>query len=187
MTVMVKLPVRLSSLNTERDHQIEHDRIQHTMSQQQQQIDPMQIPLPQLKAMHNTIGEEIETFTNSFAQLKQVHAKYNDCMESLGYMTPKSEGKTLLVPLTSSLYVPGELADLENVILDVGTGYYIEKPIPEAKDYYKRKIEYVKSNLDKLQETINDRRKRYGDLTDLINLRVALLQKEQGQAGKAQA
>ncbi|TPX71773.1 hypothetical protein SpCBS45565_g00994 [Spizellomyces sp. 'palustris'] len=142
------------------------------MSQQQQQIDPMQIPLPQLKAMHNTIGEEIETFTNSFAQLKQVHAKYNDCMESLGYMTPKSEG---------------ELTDFENVLLDVGTGYYLEKPIPEAKDYYKRKIEYVKSNLDKLQETINDRRQRYGDLTDLINLRVALLQKEQGQAGKAQA
>jgi len=36
-------------------------------------------------------------------------------------------GKPLLVPLTTSLYVPGTLADTPNVIVDVGTGYYVEK------------------------------------------------------------
>lgn len=36
-------------------------------------------------------------------------------------------GKPLLVPLTTSLYVPGTLADTEKVIVDVGTGYYVEK------------------------------------------------------------
>lgn len=35
--------------------------------------------------------------------------------------------KTILVPLTNSLYVPGKLADLDNVIVDVGTGYYVKK------------------------------------------------------------
>ena len=35
--------------------------------------------------------------------------------------------KTILVPLTSSLYVPGKLADPENVIVDVGTEYYVKK------------------------------------------------------------
>ena len=35
--------------------------------------------------------------------------------------------KTVLVPLTSSLYVPGKLQDVENVIIDVGTGYYVQK------------------------------------------------------------
>lgn len=36
-------------------------------------------------------------------------------------------GKTILVPLTNSLYVPGKLSDPENVIVDVGTGYYVKK------------------------------------------------------------
>jgi len=36
-------------------------------------------------------------------------------------------GKPILVPLTTSLYVPGTLADKENVIVDVGTGFYVEK------------------------------------------------------------
>jgi hypothetical protein len=31
------------------------------------------------------------------------------------------------VPLTSSLYVPGRLLDVENVLIDIGTGYYIQK------------------------------------------------------------
>ena len=36
-------------------------------------------------------------------------------------------GKPLLVPLTTSLYVPGSLADAENIMVDVGTGFYVEK------------------------------------------------------------
>lgn len=36
-------------------------------------------------------------------------------------------GKTILVPLTNSLYVPGKLSDPDNVIVDVGTGYYVKK------------------------------------------------------------
>ena len=36
-------------------------------------------------------------------------------------------GKPILVPLTASLYVPGTLADTDNVIVDVGTGFYVEK------------------------------------------------------------
>jgi hypothetical protein len=38
--------------------------------------------------------------------------------------------KPILVPLTTSLYVPGTLADNENVIVDVGTGFYVEKVGP---------------------------------------------------------
>ena len=38
----------------------------------------------------------------------------------------------ILIPLTSSLYVPGKLTDLENVIVDVGTGYFVSKVRPTA-------------------------------------------------------
>lgn len=35
-------------------------------------------------------------------------------------------GQPLLLPLTSSLYVPGALAETEKVLIDIGTGYYVE-------------------------------------------------------------
>lgn len=31
------------------------------------------------------------------------------------------------MPLTNSLYVPGKLSDLNHVIVDVGTGYFVKK------------------------------------------------------------
>lgn len=37
------------------------------------------------------------------------------------------EGKKVLVPLTNSLYVGGTLSDPDHVIVDVGTGFYVEK------------------------------------------------------------
>lgn len=33
----------------------------------------------------------------------------------------------MLVPLTTSLYVPGTIADTDKVIVDVGTGFFVEK------------------------------------------------------------
>ena len=36
-------------------------------------------------------------------------------------------GKKVLVPLTNSLYVGGTLSDPDHVIVDVGTGFYVEK------------------------------------------------------------
>lgn len=41
--------------------------------------------------------------------------------------SPPSPDKTILVPLTNSLYVPGKLSDPDHVIVDVGTGYFVRK------------------------------------------------------------
>ena len=35
-------------------------------------------------------------------------------------------GQELLLPLTSSLYVRGTLEDTDKVLVNVGTGYYVE-------------------------------------------------------------
>lgn len=42
-------------------------------------------------------------------------------------------GKKVLVPLTNSLYVGGTLSDAEHVIVDIGTGFYVEKVIIDEK------------------------------------------------------
>lgn len=38
----------------------------------------------------------------------------------------KIVGKKMLVPLTASLYVPGTLDEADKVLVDIGTGYFIE-------------------------------------------------------------
>lgn len=65
-----------------------------------------------------------------------------------------------LIPLTSSLFVKGYLASPtegtpnDTVMVDVGTGYYAEKNLEEAKSFYQRKVDHVKSHAMKLTSTI---------------------------------
>uniref|UniRef100_A0A6N2M0H6 Prefoldin subunit 5 n=1 Tax=Salix viminalis TaxID=40686 RepID=A0A6N2M0H6_SALVM len=61
-------------------------------------------------------------------------------------------GKKMLVPLTASLYVPGTLDDADKVLVDIGTGYFVEKTMNEGKDYCERKINLLKSNFEQLIE-----------------------------------
>jgi prefoldin alpha subunit len=96
------------------------------------------------------------------------------------------------VPLTSSLYVPGRLVDVENVLIDVGTGYYVQKVRPylllrwifcslcstrqtraQAVKHYEVKIEYIKANLDALQETMQ---KKQDNMSYLVNVIQSKLQ-----------
>jgi prefoldin subunit 5 len=69
-------------------------------------------------------------------------------------VAPANKDKTILVPLTSSLYVPGKLADTEKVLVDVGAGFYVEKSIVEAKSFYEGKIELVGKSLTEIEEVV---------------------------------
>ncbi|RKO89263.1 hypothetical protein BDK51DRAFT_17678 [Blyttiomyces helicus] len=99
-----------------------------------QAMNPMNIPLPQLRNFHSQLEEEIDNLANSFAQLKQVQSKYHECQLSLASISEKNKGDygpvspvLLILNSPQHLYVPGELSDVEKVLIDVGTGYYIEK------------------------------------------------------------
>ena len=65
-------------------------------------------------------------------------------------MLNRPEGKPILVPLTTSLYVPGTIADSGNVIIDVGTGFYVGKVLlPPHLIRFKRHFSYCTSQSTK--------------------------------------
>jgi prefoldin alpha subunit len=61
------------------------------------------------------------------------------------------------VPLTSSLYVPGKLRSAETVMVDVGTGFFVEKRIDEAKVFYEGKVKELQTNLNELEKIITNK------------------------------
>ncbi|KAI0292961.1 Prefoldin-domain-containing protein [Multifurca ochricompacta] len=138
-----------------------------------QQINVADLGLPQLVEVKRQIEEELSHLTNSFAQLKQAQSKFRSCIESAKEVKSDNKGKTILVPLTSSLYVPGKLRDVENVIIDVGTGYYVQKTRAQTVKYYEDKVEYIKTKLDGLQETIE---KKQDNMNYLVNVIQSKLQ-----------
>jgi prefoldin alpha subunit len=98
-------------------------------------VDVTTLSVPQLRTLQSRLNSELEQLTNSHAKLRAAQSKFRDCVRTIndgvvGKKTPQPQSadtNSILVPLTSSLYVKGKLADREKVIVDVGTGFYVEK------------------------------------------------------------
>jgi prefoldin alpha subunit len=113
------------------------------------------LSIPQLSQLQKQLSSELESLSNSFAALRQAQAKFRDCLSSLSRgLDSKNGQRPILVPLTSSLYVPARLADTEKVIVDVGTGFYVEKSKDDAKDFYERKVAGLGENLGRLEGVV---------------------------------
>lgn len=71
--------------------------------------------------------------------------------------TPPTDDKSILVPLTNSLYVRGKLASASHVIVDVGTGFYVEKDIKSATEFYSNKVNEVGGSIKELDTIIQSK------------------------------
>ena len=78
----------------------------------------------------------------SYQKLKIAQNRFADAQQTLNTFTPDKEGTIaamykssyivslgteVFVPLTSSVYVKANLADVEKLMVDIGTGYYVDK------------------------------------------------------------
>ncbi|XP_045449035.1 prefoldin subunit 5 [Melitaea cinxia] len=115
------------------------------------QIDLSKLNIHQLAKLKQQLDQELNVFQDSLQTLKMAQGKFVESGESVEKITPATKGKTVLVPLTGSMYVPGTIADTDNVIIDIGTGYYAQKDIEGAKDYFKRKVDFVTEQMEKIQ------------------------------------
>ncbi|XP_033625035.1 prefoldin subunit 5-like [Asterias rubens] len=152
-----------------------------------QGVDLMQLALPQLNMLKEEIEQEVEMLQGSLQQLKIAQTRFIESSESLNkFKKPESEGKEILVPLTASLYVPGKLQDINNVLIDVGTGYYVEKTLPQAQEYFKRKVDFVTQQMEKVQPVLIDKSKMRQVVTEVMNMKIqAQMSQGQGQAVKS--
>jgi len=88
-----------------------------------------------------------------------VSSKFQDSSTSLQNFKPENEGKDIFIPLTSSLYVPGTLSNVNSVLIDIGTGYYFEKTISGAQDYISRRTKDLAGKIDLIQKKLDSNRK----------------------------
>ncbi|GAW18729.1 hypothetical protein ANO14919_082110 [Xylariales sp. No.14919] len=107
----------------------------------------------QLTQVKQQLDQELEHLTSSFTQLQAAQSKFRDCLRCVqgGKSPALQENKPILVPLTNSLYVSGTLSDASYVLVDVGTGFYIEKSVKSAAEFYESKMTEVGGNIKELE------------------------------------
>ncbi|XP_010942476.1 prefoldin subunit 5 [Elaeis guineensis] len=129
--------------------------------------DMEKMSLEQLKSLKEQSDLEVNLLQDSLNKIRTAATRLEIASSALHDLSLRPQGKKLLVPLTASLYVPGTLDDAVKVLVDVGTGYFIEKTMTEGKDYCDRKINLLKSNYEELIEMAS-KKKNIADEAGII-------------------
>ncbi|BGO99051.1 subunit of tubulin prefoldin [Rhodotorula toruloides] len=141
------------------------------------------LTLEQIGQVRSQLEQELKHLTAAFGDLKAAQSKFMACMESLDSIKPDNKDKKVLIPLTGSLYVPGRIADPENVLVDIGTGYFVEKETKQAKALYNAKVLALKSNLATLQQQIEKKQDNFTACGEMMRVKMAQQQQAQAAGG----
>ncbi|GBG75208.1 hypothetical protein CBR_g19844 [Chara braunii] len=117
-------------------------------------IDLNHLSCDQLRQAKDQLDQELNVLNDSLAQIRSIISQFEGAGKALEKLAQQTEGKPVLVPLASSLYVPGSLTNVGKVLVDVGTGYYIEKSVDDGVNYCQRKAAFMKQNHDKVVDVI---------------------------------
>ncbi|XP_053528247.1 prefoldin subunit 5-like [Artibeus jamaicensis] len=140
-----------------------------------QSVNITKLNLLQLEMLKNQLDQEVEFLSTPIAQLKAVQTKYVEAKDCLKVLNRNNEGKELLVPLTSSVSGPRKLHAAEHVLIDVGTGYHIEKTAEEAKDFFKREIDFLTRQMEKIQPALQEKHAMKLAVMEMMNQKIQQL------------
>ncbi|ORY56683.1 prefoldin subunit [Pseudomassariella vexata] len=129
----------------------------------------------QLSQVKKQLDEELEHLTSSFTQLHAAQSKFRECLRCVqGGKTPAlEENKDILVPLTNSLYVRGKLSSGTHVIVDVGTGFYVEKDLKSAAKFYDGKATELGGNIKELEAIIQQKTQNVRLIEEVLRQKMA--------------
>ncbi|KAH8381995.1 hypothetical protein KR009_001299 [Drosophila setifemur] len=155
-------------------------------------IDLTKLSPDQLMQIKQEFEQEMTNIQDSLSTLHGCKAKYAGSKEALETFQPDWQDRQILVPLTSSMYVPGRVKDLNNFVIDIGTGYYIEKDLEGSKDYFKRRMEYVQEQIEKIEKIHLQKTRFLNSVMAVLELKQAaaaklMAQQQQAQAGTTSA
>ncbi|CAD8208361.1 unnamed protein product [Paramecium octaurelia] len=152
----------------------------------QQQEEQKAIPLDkltpqQLLQIKKQIEEEVQQLSQSSSQFRIAIAKYDESKVILKRLDQTPKDTDLLVPITASLLVPGRLISPQSVMIDYGTGYFVERNTEQGQHFCDRKLQLLKESQDKLSNIINQKKQFMDKLNIELQKRVLQVQQIQQQ------
>ncbi|QUC20341.1 uncharacterized protein UV8b_04582 [Ustilaginoidea virens] len=133
---------------------------------------------PQLAQVKKQLDEELEHLTSSYAQLHGAQNKFRECLRCVDARAGPNTAapSAVLVPLTNSLYVKGELSSAETVLVDVGTGFLIEKKLGAAQKFYNEKVKELGSNLKELEAILQRKQANVRAVEEVLRQKLMAVQ-----------
>jgi len=153
----------------------------------QKGVDLMALSPQHLEAVKQQLESEVNRLSEYLGQLQVAHNKFVACGVAIKDLGKQEDGQSVLVPLTSSLYVPGTLAGTQTALVDIGTGYLVEKTAEQGEEYSTRKTALLRASMEKIADIVQEKRRQLGQVDQVLRGKLAALQQAMAkqQAGQA--
>ncbi|KAJ5080736.1 prefoldin subunit 5 [Anaeramoeba ignava] len=145
----------------------------------QRSIDISRLPNEQIQALKEQMAGEIDQLSNGINTFQQVLARYETSIQTLKSISDSQEKKQILVPLTESMYIPGKISSPDYVLVDIGTGYFLQKKIPEAVKFFERRQVTVKQKIQEYRSVVAIDEKNLQLINSVLQQRVYAYQQLQ--------
>ena len=109
----------------------------------------------ELIEIQKQLENDIQSLRQSFQGMKLAASKFQESKGVVASLATDVEDKEIMVPLTSSLYIPGKICDKGTAIIEVGAGYFIEMSLDKASEYCDRKFNLMNGNAKKVADIID--------------------------------
>eukprot|EP00980_Cylindrotheca_fusiformis_P017138 scaffold5276_cov134-Cylindrotheca_fusiformis.AAC.5 len=113
-----------------------------------------QMSLEELNQMRQQEESRLQALSGRYAQLRAAAARLNASQTAVSELSPASEGKEVMVPLTESVYVPGKIRDPNKLLVEIGTGFFVEKSSKDTSAFLDRKVKLCDANSDNVTKII---------------------------------
>lgn len=111
------------------------------------------LSLEQLGYVGKQVEQEVNSYSSYYTSLKVALNKFTDNKEYIRDLQTYQE-KDILVPITSSLYIPGKCKDVTRLTVEIGANFFVETNMNKADSFCDRKIATIKKNMDRIDEII---------------------------------
>jgi prefoldin alpha subunit len=128
------------------------------MSNDPTEINLDSMSLEELNQLKQQEEGRLQQLTNRYATLRAAAARLNASQMAISELSPASEGKEVMVPLTESVYVPGIIREPGKFLVDLGTGFYVEKSSKDTTAFLDRKLRLVDLNSDNIAQAVQSTR-----------------------------
>jgi prefoldin subunit 5 len=145
---------------------------------------------PEALSQHRQqVKDDLEFMNESSVSLRKAVALFEQARIGAEKISECRDGQNTLVPITNSvglkfyskrfacfqLFMKGEIVNPGKLIVDIGTGYYVEMSGKRAVDFYKRKVEFVRGQLNTLRTVIEEKNQTYAILTEVLQRKIQAL------------
>eukprot|EP00744_Colponema_vietnamica_P005255 GILI01007717.1.p1 GENE.GILI01007717.1~~GILI01007717.1.p1 ORF type:complete len:164 (+),score=59.15 GILI01007717.1:31-522(+) len=135
----------------------------------------------ELLLLRQQLENELVQLRDSFTALSLAESRFKSSSDAVETLKSYEAGRPILVPLSDSLFVPGQVSENKKVLVDVGTGYYVEKAPAAAQEYLARKAVFSRQSADKVSEITRIKQKQMDVVTQMCQ------QKDQAATSAAAA